>query len=167
MEQKMKTRIACRFFQDLFELTSFYYAHYTTRKRVDIVFEIPSDDAYGYAITIICHSSFTYLDKPWNISFKSGEQNNIVSVGETVKIICSATAFPAPDYIIFYNGMKLVDVLDGVKDIQSANLSDDGHYKCVANNSVGHVSASFNLIVNGRSTSNPCTNFNENPSNTF
>ena len=84
-----------------------------------------------------------------------------------MKIVCSATAFPTPDYMIFHNGMELTNVVDGVKTIQSANLSDDGHYECVANNSVGHVSASFNLTVNGRSTSNPCTNFNGNPSNTF
>ena len=67
-----------------------------------------------------------------------------------MKIVCSATAFPTPDYMIFHNGMELTNVVDGVKTIQSANLSDDGHYECVANNSVGHVSASFNLTVNGK-----------------
>ena len=41
-------------------------------------------------------------------------------------------------------------VVDGVKTIQSANLSDDGRYVCVAKNSVGNVSASFNLTVNGK-----------------
>ena len=46
--------------------------------------------------------------------------------------------------------MKLTDVVNGVKTIQSANLSDDGRYECVANNSIGNVSASFNLTVNGK-----------------
>ena len=58
-----------------------------------------------------------------------------------------ADAFPEPDYIIFH---KLPDVVDGMKTIQSANLSDDGRYECVASNSVGNVSATFNLTVNGK-----------------
>ena len=65
-------------------------------------------------------------------------------------ITCVADAFPAPNYIIFHNGMKLTDVVNGVKTIQSANLGDDGRYKCVANNSFGRVSACFNLTVNGK-----------------
>ena len=43
--------------------------------------------------------------------------------------------------------MKLAD---GVKTIQSANLSHDGRYRCVANNGIGNMSASFNLTVNGK-----------------
>ena len=58
-----------------------------------------------------------------------------------------ADAFPEPDYIIFH---KLPDVVDGMKTIQSANLSDGGRYECVASNSVGNVSATFNLTVNGK-----------------
>ena len=65
-------------------------------------------------------------------------------------ITCVADAFPAPNYIIVHNGMKLTDVVHGMKTIQSANLSDDGRYECVANNSFGRVSASFNLTVNGK-----------------
>ena len=65
-------------------------------------------------------------------------------------ITCVADAFPAPSYIIFHNGMKLTDVVDGVKSIQSVNLSDDGRYECESNNSFGLVSASFNLTVNGK-----------------
>ena len=63
-------------------------------------------------------------------------------------ITCVADAFPAPNYIIFHNGMKLV--VNGVKTIQSANLSNDGRYECVANNSIGNVRATFNLTVNGK-----------------
>ena len=61
-----------------------------------------------------------------------------------------ADAFPAPNYTIFHNGMKLTDVLDGVKTIQSTNLNNDGRYECLAKNSIGNVSASFNLTVNGK-----------------
>ena len=65
-------------------------------------------------------------------------------------ITCVADAFPAPNYMIFHNGMKLTNVVNGVKTIQSANLSDDGRYECVANNSIGNVPATFNLTVNGK-----------------
>ena len=65
-------------------------------------------------------------------------------------ITCVADAFPAPNYMIFHNDMKLTDAVDGVKTIQSANLSDDGRYECVAKNNVGHVSANFYLTVNGK-----------------
>ena len=65
-------------------------------------------------------------------------------------ITCVADAFPAPNYMIFHNGMKLTDVVNGVKTIQSANLSHDGRYECVANNSIGNVAATFNLTVNGK-----------------
>ena len=61
-----------------------------------------------------------------------------------------ADAFPAPNYMIFHNGMKLTDVVDGVKTIQSTNLNNDGRYECLAKNSIGNVSASFNLTVNGK-----------------
>ena len=65
-------------------------------------------------------------------------------------ITCVADAFPAPNYIIFHNGRKLTDAVDGVKTIQSPNLSDDGRYECLAKNSIGDVFASFNLTVNGK-----------------
>ena len=90
------------------------------------------------------------LDKPKITSFNSDQKNNISPVGKNVTITCVADAFPTPNYMIIHNGMKLTDVVDGVKTIQSANLSDDGRYECVANNSIGNVSASFNLTVNGK-----------------
>ena len=65
-------------------------------------------------------------------------------------ITCKADAFPEPNYTITRNGNYVPDVVDGVKTIQSANLTDDGRYECVAKNSVGSVSASFNLTVNGK-----------------
>ena len=47
--------------------------------------------------------------------------------------------------------MELIDVVDGVKTIQSANLSDmNRRYECVANNSFVRVSASISLTVNGK-----------------
>ena len=46
--------------------------------------------------------------------------------------------------------MKLTDVVDGVKTIQSANLNNDGRYECLAKNSIGNVSGSFNFTVNGK-----------------
>ena len=91
-----------------------------------------------------------YLDKPKFTSLSSDQKNNISPVGKTVTITCVADAFPAPNYVIFHNGMKLTNVVNGVKIIQSANLGDDGRYECVANNSFGHVSASINLTVNGK-----------------
>ena len=90
------------------------------------------------------------LDKPKIASFISDQKNNISPVGKTVTITCVADAFPAPNYIIFHNGMELTDVVGGVKTIQSANLNNDGRYGCLANNSIGNVSASFNLTVNGK-----------------
>ena len=65
-------------------------------------------------------------------------------------ITCKADAFPEPNYTITRNGNYVPDVVDGVKTIQSANITDDGRYECVAKNSVGSVSASFNLTVNGK-----------------
>ena len=91
-----------------------------------------------------------YLDKPKFTSLSSDQNNNISPVGKTVTITCVADAFPAPNYIIFHNGMKLTHVVNGVQTIQSANLSDDGRYECVVNNSFGNVSASFSLTVNGK-----------------
>ena len=65
-------------------------------------------------------------------------------------ITCKAEGFPEPTYTITRNGNNVPDVVDGVKTIQSANLTDDGRYECVAKNNVGNVSASFNLTVNGK-----------------
>ena len=95
-------------------------------------------------------SWFLYLDKPKITSFSSDQKNNISPVGKTVTIICVADAFPKPNYVISHNGMKLTHVVNGVQTIQSANLSDDGRYECVVNNSLGNVSASFSLTVNGK-----------------
>ena len=90
------------------------------------------------------------LDKPRNIFIKSDQHKNICPVGKKVIITCKADAFPEPNYTITRNGNYVPDVVDGVKTIQSANLTDDGRYECVAKNSVGSVSASFNLTVNGK-----------------
>ena len=46
--------------------------------------------------------------------------------------------------------MELIVVVDGVKTIQLASLSDDGRYECLAKNSFERVSASLNLTVNGK-----------------
>ena len=91
-----------------------------------------------------------YLDKPRNIFIKSDQNKNICRVGKKVIITCKAEGFPDPNYTITRNGNYVPDVVDGVKTIQSANLSDDGRYECVAKNSVGNVSASFNLTVNSK-----------------
>ena len=88
------------------------------------------------------------LDKPKNVSFKSDQKNNIVTVGETVKIICKAEGFPAPNYNIFHNCIKVTD--NGVKIINSVNIHDGGGYVCVAKNELGQLSASFNLTVKGK-----------------
>ena len=91
-----------------------------------------------------------YLDKPRSIFIKSDQHKNICPVGKKVIITCKADAFPEPNYTITRNGNYVPDVVDGVKTIQSANITDDGWYECVAKNSVGSVSASFNLTVNGK-----------------
>ena len=91
-----------------------------------------------------------YLDKPRNIFIKSDQHKNICPVGKKVIITCKANAYPEPNYTINRNGKYLPDVVDGVKTTQSANLTDDGRYECVAKNSVGNVSACFNLTVNGK-----------------
>ena len=90
------------------------------------------------------------LDKPKNVSFKSDQKNNIVTVGETVKIICKAEGFPAPNYNIFHNCIKVTD--NGVKIINSVNIHDGGGYVCVAKNELGQLSASFNLTVKGKNS---------------
>ena len=87
------------------------------------------------------------LDEPKIFSFKSDQENNIVTVGKTVKIICKVEGFPAPNYTIFHNGIKLTD--NGVKTIEEVNIHDGGRYECVAKNNLGHFSASFNLTVKG------------------
>ena len=100
-----------------------------------------------FPIFIECLPIFLCLDKPKIFSFKSDHENNIVNVGETVKIICKAEGFPAPNYTIFHNCIKVTD--NGVKIIKSANIHDGGRYKCVANNDLSQLSASFNLTVKG------------------
>ena len=94
------------------------------------------------------------LDKPKNVSFKSDQKNNIVTVGETVKIICKAEGFPAPNYNIFHNCIKVTD--NGVKIIKSVNIHDGGRYVCVAKNELGELSASFNLTVKGKNSLEIC-----------
>ena len=89
---------------------------------------------------------FLCLDKPKIVSLKSDQENNIVNVGETVKIICKPEGFPAPNYTIFHNCIKVTD--NGVKIIKSVNIHDGGRYECVANNDLGQFSASFILTVN-------------------
>ena len=91
---------------------------------------------------------FLCLDEPKIFSFNSNQKNNIVNVGETVKIICKAEGFPAPNYTIVHNCIKLTD--DGVKTIEEVNTDDGGRYECVAKNNLGHFSASFNLTVKGK-----------------
>ena len=83
--------------------------------------------------------------------FKIANKNKYnVIVGENVTIICKAEGFPQPDYIIFHNGTSLTNVVKGMTTIKSVNYSDDGWYKCIAKNILGNVSASFNLIVQGK-----------------
>ena len=90
------------------------------------------------------------LDKPKIVSFKSGQENNTVPVGGNVTITCKAEAFPPLNYTIYHNGVRLTDVVDGVKTIKSVDNNDGGRYECMAINSLGNVYASFNLIVQGK-----------------
>ena len=92
-----------------------------------------------------CLPIFLCLDEPKIFSFKSDQENNIVNVGETVKIICKAEGFPAPNYTIVHNCIKY----NGVKIIKSVNIHDGGRYECVAQNNLGTFSANFNLAVKG------------------
>ena len=109
---------------------------------------------YGGTRKPSCIHSFLFLclDKPTNIVFKIANHENKynVMVGENVPIICKAKGFPTPDYIIFHNGTSLTNVVKGMTTIKSVNYSDDGQYKCIAKNILGNVSASFNLIVQGK-----------------
>ena len=90
------------------------------------------------------------LDKPKIISFKSGQENNAVPVGGNVTMTCKAEAFPPLNYTIFHNGIRLTDVVNGVKTIKSVDYNDGGRYECMAINTLGNVYASFNLIVQGK-----------------
>ena len=99
-----------------------------------------------FPIFIECLPILLCLDEPKIFSFKSDHNNNIVNVGETLKIRCKAEGFPAPNYTIFHNCIKVTD--NGVKMIKSVNIHDCGRYECVANNVLGQFSASFNLTVN-------------------
>ena len=96
-------------------------------------------------IFVVCLPIFLCLDKPKIYSFESDQENNIVTVGETVKIICKADGFPAPNYTISHDGINLTD--NGVKTIMSVNIDDGGQYECVAKNNLGQFSLSFNLTV--------------------
>ena len=99
---------------------------------------------------------FLCLDEPKIFSFKSDQENNIVTVGETVKIICKAEGFPSSDYTIFHNCIKVTN--NAVKIIKSVNIHDGGRYECVANNDLGQFSASFNLTVKGKICLETCLN---------
>ena len=90
------------------------------------------------------------LDKPKIVSFKSDQENNTVLVGGNVTISCKAQAFPPQNYTIYHNGVRLTDVVNGVKTINSVDHNDGGRYECMAINSLGNVYASFNLIVQGK-----------------
>ena len=85
------------------------------------------------------------LDEPKIFSFKTDQENNIGKIGKTVRIICKAEGFPTPNYTIFHNGIKVTD--NAVKIIKSVNIHDGGRYECVAKNTFGQFSASFNLTV--------------------
>ena len=101
---------------------------------------------------------FICLDKPINILFQSGNQNKYIAVvGQNVTITCKAEGFPAPNYIILYNGtpFNTRDVVNGVTTIKSVQRSDDGQYQCTANNFLGNTNASFNLTVHGKMFLNP------------
>ena len=63
---------------------------------------------------------------------------------------CKAEAFPPLNYTIFHNGIRLTDVVNGVKTIKLVDYNDGGRYECMAINTLGNVSASFNLIVQGK-----------------
>ena len=114
----------------------------------------PQENTFSYKTRtrLICLWCFVYfcLDKPSIISFKSGPENNTVPVGGNVTIACKAKAFPPLNYTIYHNGVRLTDVVDGVKTIKSVNDNDGGRYECMAINTLGNVSASFNLIVQGK-----------------
>ena len=104
-----------------------------------------------YEPSCIHSSLFICLDKPIIIVFKIVNQDKYnVIVGENVTITCQAEGSPTPDYIIFHNGTSLTNVVKGMTTIKSVNYSDDGQYKCIAKNILGNVSASFNLIVQGK-----------------
>ena len=92
--------------------------------------------------------NFLCLDKPIIVVFASEQNKEIVTIGDTVKIICKGVAFPPADYTLFHNETRLTDVVDGVKTISSASRNDAGKYVCVARNSLGNVLKSFFLSVN-------------------
>ena len=101
---------------------------------------------------------FICLDKPINILFQSVNQSKYIAVvGEKVTITCKAEGIPAPNYIILHNGTPLNtrDVVNGVTTIKSVQRSDDGQYRCIANNPLGNRNASFKLIVHGKTILNP------------
>ena len=62
-----------------------------------------------------------------------------------MRIICKAEGFPAPNYTIFHNGIKVTD--NGIKIVKSVNSHDGGRYEIMAMNSIGNVSEHFNLEV--------------------
>ena len=99
---------------------------------------------------VFCLLFVVCLDKPKIVSFKSGQENNTVPVGGNVTITCKAVAFPPLNYTIYHNGVRLTDVVNGVKTIKSIDHNDGGRYECMAINSLGNVYASFNLIVQGK-----------------
>ena len=99
---------------------------------------------------VFCLLFVVCLDKPKIVSFKSGQENNTVPVGGNVTITCKAEAFPPLNYTIYHNGVRLTDVVNGVKTIKSIDHNDGGRYECMAINSLGNVYASFNLIVQGK-----------------
>ena len=98
---------------------------------------------------------FICSDKPTNIVFQSGNQNKYIAVvGENVTITCKAEGVPTPNYIILHNSTPLntARVVNGVTTImiKSVQRSDDGQYRCNANNFLGNTYANFNLIVPGK-----------------
>lgn len=75
--------------------------------------------------------------------------------GSNIELPCVATAFPLPAYRWSKNGISITAIQTRVSQnggnllINQAEPDDAGTYKCMAENSLGHHSATIRLEVTG------------------
>lgn len=92
-----------------------------------------------------------YLGPPANTRMKTNNVNPVVIGNGQITLQCTADAYPRPQYSIYKESRLLIASSSGKFEITKAKVSDEGTYKCIANNSLGRdESTTIYLKVYGK-----------------
>lgn len=119
------------------------------------------DDAGNYTCTVsnkfgsVNHTSLLAVEAP--PTWISEPQDIDTTVGNPLKIECSATGFPMPKMSwkrINENGQEIEELISKTQNVTlefaSPTRSDNGRYVCKANNGIGEIKKIIKLTILGK-----------------